>query len=190
MINKLPDAQFLGTLLERYEKQIAQAFMLTQQLRRNAERVTAEEIRQDVDELETSHSGVYSRLAADWQVPTANIALSDTEFEGIGDGIEPRVITGMDSLSRSGEAYNLRLFMSDLAMLNTVPEDIRMAIKKPSFIQQIASYHQVNYESWVMTDNELAAAQKQQMQQQADLQQQQIDGQAEIEATKAAAQNM
>lgn len=184
---KLHDAQFLASLVDRYQKQIAQGFMLTQQLRRDAERVTAEEIRQDVDELEQSNSGVYSRLAADWQVRTAFIALQDTDFEGVGQGIQPRVITGMDSLSRSGEAYNMRLFLSDLGMLNTVPEDIRMAVKKPAFIKQIASYHQVPYESWMMTDNEIRAEQDREAQQQAALLEQQQRGQAQIEASKQAA---
>lgn len=186
--NKLQEANFIYQMIERYQRQISQAFMLTQQLRRDAERVTAEEIRQDVDELETSNSGVYSRLAADWQTRTAYLALQDTDFQGVGDGIEPRVITGMDSLSRAGEAYNMRLFLTDLGLINTVPEDIRAAIKTPEFMQQIAQYHQVPYESWVMTQAELAARQQQQMQQQAQMQQQEADGAMQVEAVKGASQ--
>lgn len=180
--------QALQTTVERYQKQIAQAFMLTQQLRRDAERVTAEEIRQDVDELETSNSGVYSRLAADWQTRTAILALNDTDFEGIGQGIQPRVITGMDSLSRAGEAYNMRLFLTDLGLLQAVPEDLRQTVKKPQFIKQIASYHQVPYESWVMTPNELRAEQDRQMEQQMAIEQQKTQGTVETEGAKAAAQ--
>lgn len=183
----MQQVQFLQDMIARYEKQIAQAFMLTQQLRRDAERVTAEEIRQDVDELETSNSGVYSRLAADWQTQTAFIALEDTDFDGIGNGVEPRVITGMDSLSRSGEAYNMRLFLADVGLLNSVPEDIRMSIKKPAYLKQVAQYHQVPYESWIMTDAELQQAQNAQMEQQMALQQQQTQGQAGVEIAKAAA---
>lgn len=186
--NKLQEANFIWQMIERYQKQISQAFMLTQQLRRDAERVTAEEIRQDVDELETSNSGVYSRLAADWQTPTAYLALEDTDFKGVGNGIDPRVITGMDSLSRAGEAYNMRLFLTDLGMINTVPEDIRAAIKIAPFMQQIAQYHQVPFESWVMTQAELAAKQQQEIEQQKQLQQQQTDGAMQVEAVKGAGQ--
>lgn len=185
--NKLQEANFIFQMIERYQRQIAQAFMLTQQLRRDAERVTAEEIRTDVDELETSNSGVYSRLAADWQTRTAYLALQDTDFQGIGDGIEPRVITGMDSLSRAGEAYNMRLFLTDLGLINTVPEDIRATIKKPQFMQQIAQYHQVPYEAWVMTQAEIAQQQAQQQQMLMAQQQQEADGQAQVEAVKGAA---
>jgi hypothetical protein len=185
-VSKLADAQFIQSQIEMYRKQIGTVMMLTTQVTRDAERVTAEEIRQQVDELESSNSGIYSRMAAGWQVQTAYLALLDTGFTGIGDGVEPTVITGMDSLSRAGEAANLRAFMTDLAMLQAVPPEMIQAIKKPAFIKQIAQYHQVNYEAWVMTDAELKAEQEREMQQQAQLQQQQVDGQGQVEAVKAA----
>lgn len=81
----------------------------------------------------------------------------------------------------------MRLFLADIGLLNSVPEDVRMSIKKPAYIKQVAQYHQVPYESWVMTEAELQQAQNQQMQQQAALQQQQLEGQAEIEGAKVAA---
>ncbi len=187
-MQKLQEAQFIQAMIERYERQIAQGFMLTQQLTRQAERVTAEEIRRDVDELETSNSGIYSRLAATWQLQTAVIALHDTGFTEIGDGIEPRVITGMDSLSRAGEAYNMRLFLSDLGLLNAVPEDVRAGIKKPQFIKQISQYHQVPYESFVMTQAEMQAQAEAEFRQQQALQAQQQAGNVQAEAAKAAVQ--
>lgn len=175
--NKITEAQFIQAMIERYERQIAAAFMLTQDLTRQAERVTAAEIQRDVDELETSNSGIYSRLAATWQYHTAVLALADTGFEGIGDGIEPRIITGMDSLSRAGEAYNMRLFLTDLGLLNGVPEDIRRAIKAPNFMKQISQYHQVPYEGWTFTQDEMD------QRAQADL-----DRQQQLEETKQAGQ--
>jgi hypothetical protein len=184
-INKYQDAQFIQAHIERYQKQLSQAFMLVSQQIRDAERVTAEEVRVNADELEASNGGIYSRLASAWQQPTANLALQDTDFHGVGDGIEPQVITGMDSLSRAGEAYNMRMFITDVALLNGVPEDVRMGIKKPQFLQQIAQYHQVDYQSWVMTQSEMDAAAAQQAQQQAMLQQQQQEGQMGVEAAKA-----
>jgi hypothetical protein len=156
-LDKITEAQFLQAMIERYERQIAAAFMLTSELTRNAERVTAHEIQRDVDELEASNSGIYSQLASGWQYRMAILALNDSDFDGIGDGVEPKVITGMDSLSRAGEAYNMRLFLTDLSMLNTVPEDIRKGIKVPAFISQIGAYHQVPYESFVATQAELDA---------------------------------
>ena len=189
-LNLAQNYQILEGGIARYEKQIAQAFMLTQQLTRQAERVTATEITRDVDELEASNAGIYSQYAAGWQHQTAGILLDDIDFDGVGDGIEPDVITGMDNLSRAGEAQNMRLFLTDVAMLNTVPEDVRRGIKVNRFLGKMGDLHKVDYESWVMTDDELAAAQ--QAENVAAMQQQQaaIEGQGQVEAQKAAAQQM
>lgn len=186
-LSVINNMQMIMQGIERYEKQIAQAFMLTQQLTRNAERVTAEEIRRDVDELETSNSGIYSRMAAGWQVQTANLALEDTGFSEVGDGINADVITGLDSLSRAGEAYNIRLFLNDLGMLNGVPEDVRVAIKPNRFIKRMGQLHSVDYEDFVMTDAELQAKQQQAYEQQQQLQQAEQEGQVATEVAKTAA---
>lgn len=186
-LNIVNNMQLMMAAIERYEKQIAQAFMLTQQLTRQAERVTAEEIRRDVDELETSNAGIYSRMAAGWQVQTANLALQDTGFIQLNDGINADIITGLDSLSRAGEAYNMRLFLSDLGMLNAVPEDVRAAMKPNRFIKRMGSLHSVDYEDFVMTDTELRAAQNAEFERQQTLQAQQGQQSAETEMAREAA---
>jgi len=187
-VNMIQEAQFMQAMIERYEKQIAAAFMLTSDLTRDAERVTAQEIQQNVDELETSNSGIYSRLAATWQFRTAVLALADTNFKGIGDGIIPKVITGMDSLSRAGEAYNMRLFMADLQLLNTVPPEVLAAIKKPQFVKKVGSFHQVDYESWIMTEAEMQANAEREAQQKQQLEQTKQAGGVQKEIARGAVQ--
>lgn len=186
LINLGNNYQILQTGVDRFQRQIAQAFMLTQALTRDAERVTATEITRDVDELEASNAGVYSRYASGWQQHLARMLLNDIGFDGVGDGIEPDVITGMDNLSRAGEAQNMRMFLADLGMLNTVPEDIRQGIKTNRFIKSMGDLHQVEYSAWIMTDEELQAVRQQQAMEQRQLMQQQGQQQAQIEAVKSA----
>lgn len=186
LINLGNNYQILQTGVDRFQRQIAQAFMLTQALTRDAERVTATEITRDVDELEASNAGVYSRYASGWQQHLARMLLNDIGFDGVGDGIEPDVITGMDNLSRAGEAQNMRMFLADLGMLNTVPEDIRQGIKTNRFIKSMGDLHQVEYSAWIMTDEELQAVRQQQAMEQQQLMQQQGEQQAQIEAAKSA----
>lgn len=186
LINLGNNYQILQTGVDRFQRQIAQAFMLTQALTRDAERVTATEITRDVDELEASNAGVYSRYASGWQQHLARMLLNDIGFDGVGDGIEPDVITGMDNLSRAGEAQNMRMFLADLGMLNTVPEDIRQGIKTNRFIKSMGDLHQVEYSAWIMTDEELQAVRQQQAMEQQQLMQQQGQQQAQIEAAKSA----
>jgi hypothetical protein len=159
-LNKISDAQFIQAMIDRYERQLAQAFLLNSQLTRNAERVTAEEIRRDADELELSNGGIYSRLAAGWQQPTAIIVLKHIDFVGIGDGIVPQIITGMDSLSRASEMDNLRMFLIDLAALNGVPEDVRAYIDKPAYMAVCGKNRQVEYNAFTRTNAEVQAEQQ------------------------------
>ena len=171
---KQNDAQFILGMIERHERNLAQAFLLNSSMTRDAERVTAEEIRMVANELETSNGGVYSRLALQWQVPTANILLDQIDFDGSEWDITPKIITGMDSLSRQGEMDNLRQFISDLTMLEAVPEDIRAGINPLKFMAHVGTARQVDYNQFLYTQDE--------MQQRAQQQQAQL---AEQEAMKA-----
>lgn len=163
-LEKLNDAQFIATMVERYEKIISQAFLLNSQAVRNAERVTAEEIRAMAQELETSHGGIYSRLASQWQRPTAFLLLDDIGFNGEDFGIVPRIITGMESLSRLGEIDAIRLFLMDLQLLNTIPEDVRAEMHLGRFITVLGTNRQIEYTKFLKTPAEKQAEQQQQMQ--------------------------
>jgi hypothetical protein len=154
-LDKLNDAQFIATMVARYEKMISQAFLLASAAVRQAERVTAEEIRAQAQELETSHGGIYSRLAAQWQRPTALLLLAAINFNGAALGVMPRVITGMESLSRLGELDALRMFFMDLAMLNNIPEDVRAVLHIPRLMTVLGTARQVDYKKFVKTDTEL-----------------------------------
>jgi hypothetical protein len=188
-LNKLNDAQFISSMIERYERQIAQAFLLNSQLTRQAERVTAEEIRAQAQELETSNGGIYSRLAAQWQVPTATIVLDQIDFSGKIFGIKPRIITGMESLSRLGELDAIRMFLADLGMLNTIPEDVRAKMHLGRFIATVGAARQVDYKVFLKTDAELKAEADAAMAQQQMLVQQQNQAAAASAAGKQVMQD-
>lgn len=190
-IQKTQDAQFILSMIERLEKQLASAFLLNSQMIRDAERVTTEEIRLVANELETSNGGVYSRLAQQWQVPVANILLDDIGFDGTRFNIRPQVVTGMDGLTRQAEMENLGMFIRDLAMLEAVPEDVRSTINPTKYAQFCAMQRQVDYEKFLFTQEELAqrqqAAMQQQQQMMASQEQSKAAGAVATEAGKAMA---
>lgn len=186
--NKGADANFIVTMIERYEKQIAQAFLLNSSVTRNAERVTAEEIRIQANELEMSVGGIYSRLALQWQLPTAYITLDHIKFNSVSQGIKPKIITGMDSLSRQGELDNVRMWIGDLAMLEAVPEDIRGVIDPLKFAAYLGTNRQVDYNKFLFTQAQLQQRQEQQQQMLAQQEQQKAAGTVAAEAGKAAVQ--
>lgn len=183
-LNKLQDAQYIGSMIERYERQLYDAFLLSST--RQAERVTAEEIRRDANELEISNGGIYSRLAATWQAPVAYIVLKQIKFEGLDDGITPQIVTGMDSLSRQAEMDNYKLWLMDLALLENVPEDVRGRLKVSNLAEIMGQARQIDTARAILSEDEyaqkVAEAQQAQMQQM----QQEQQGQMATEVGKQA----
>ena len=187
-LDKNNDANFILQMIERLEKQIAQAFLLNSSVTRNAERVTAEEIRIQANELEMSVGGIYSRMAFQWQGPTAYITLDHIGFQGVQSGIKPQIITGMDSLSRQGELDNVRMWIGDLAMLDAVPEEIRGVINPLKFAAYLGTNRQVDYAKFLFTQDEIQANQQAQAAQLAQQEQLKASGAVAAEAGKAAVQ--
>jgi hypothetical protein len=187
-MDKFNDANFIVTMIERYEKQIAQAFLLNSTLTRNAERVTAEEIRLQANELEMSVGGIYSRLALQWQKPIAYITLDHIKFTGLSQGIKPQIITGMDSLSRQGELENVVQWLNSLSLLNNVPEDMRGVIDPLKFAAYMATNLQVEHNKFLFTQEQLQQRQQQQQALLAQQEQMKAAGAVAQEAGKVAVQ--
>ena len=126
-LDKQMDLQTVSVMITRLEKQLTTAFLLNSAVQRDAERVTAEEIRYVAQEIETAYGGIYSRFAEEWQLREAILLLNQINIP-VKDTIFPVIITGLDALSNAGEMNNLEMFIRDLSLLQAVPEDIRTAI--------------------------------------------------------------
>lgn len=174
-LDKLSDVQTVMAAIQGYQQQIGRAFLLNSAVRRDAERVTAEEIRADINELDMAHGGIYSRFSEEWQLHLAVLILKRIGLNlGNNGEITPQIITGLDSLSRAGDLDNLRMFISDLALLEGVPEEMRGAIDPIRFAEYIGIRRGVDYTKFVKSNTQMQAEQQAAMQQQ----QQMVDGQA------------
>ncbi|QVE65524.1 head portal-like protein [Ralstonia phage vB_RsoP_BMB50] len=117
------------TILSKYITRIGRAFLLASAAQRDAERVTAEEIRRDVMELETSLGGVYSRLAVDYQLPLAYWLAKMKGVSLSGTNIKPLIITGLDALSRNSDLENLMRALNQLVIVGqAISADRRLSI--------------------------------------------------------------
>lgn len=89
---------------------LARAFMYKGNTR-DAERVTAYEIRADALEADTTLGGNYSSLSAQLQVPCAHILMTEVQPENFGalvvGEIDIEVIAGIPALGRSMDVQNL-----------------------------------------------------------------------------------
>lgn len=113
--------QIITNVLETYVRRIGQGFLLATAVTRDAERVTAQEIRMQATELETSLGGAYSRIAVELQTPIAVWLLDAIDLKIDGKAINLSIVTGLDALSRSGDLDALRQAMVDINTVNTLP---------------------------------------------------------------------
>lgn len=185
---KLADPQdivALSGVKAEYVRQISAAFLYGSGTTRDAERVTAEEIRENAAELEVAHGGVYSRFSGEWQRKAAQEAVAAVD-EPLTDDIDAQIITGMDSLSRQGEMQAVRIWLQDLSLLNQVPEHMQGVIKPAQFAEYTALQRGVDHSAFVMTEKEVLQAQEAAQQREAAMQAQEQQARQDEIAMKGA----
>ena len=105
------------------EARLSYAFLLSSVVQRNAERVTAEEVRTVAGELEDTLGGVYSILSQELQLPLVrrimNQLQSTGEVPNLPEGtVEPTITTGMDAL---GRGHDLEKYATVLSLVSQIP---------------------------------------------------------------------
>ena len=110
-VGKYNDMRVVETMISRYSESLAKAFLLVQT--RDAERVTAEEIRLMAQELETALGGAYSLLSKTLQEPLLRREIARLKKQGklkefASDDVEPKVIVGLEGLGKGSDIEKLR----------------------------------------------------------------------------------
>jgi hypothetical protein len=129
----------LESYIEKKERRLSKAFLMDAAGVRDAERVTAEEIRLVARDLEMSLGGVYTRLAQTFQLPIAKLLLERIDFTIKGEQVEPIITTGLTALSRSGDLDSYRLFLQDASLLGQVDEGVRAELDVQSILSFLAT---------------------------------------------------
>lgn len=112
-------------VLDVYEKRIGRGFLVGSAVQRQAERVTAEEVRLTANELETSFGGVYSMLAPAIQAPIAWWLLKQLDPTSANSDLTITIVTGLDALSRNGDLENFKQALTTMAAITQVPESLQ-----------------------------------------------------------------
>lgn len=165
---KAPDFGFAAGVLERIEQRLGLSFLLHTAATRDAERVTAEEIRANIQELEQALGGGFSVLALEFQEPLARkvdrILVRMGELDALPKGVaDIRVVTGVEALGRSQDRIRIRAFNDDLVALFG-PDGAAQRLQGNEVTKELALANGVPL-SLVLTDDELAAQAEQQQQQ-------------------------
>lgn len=116
-LNKFNDFKVAQETMNQIKERLGHAFLLTSGVVRDAERVTAEEIRMLSMELESSLGGLYSLLSSELQMPMVTRLM-----EVMGkkkalpklpkDIINPVIVTGVEALGRGNDLQKLDMFLA------------------------------------------------------------------------------
>lgn len=125
--------QALNVEKQDLKRDLSVAFLLTNDLRRDAERVTAYELQMLVTEIEQSMGGVYSYLGPEvvgWRIKKLMAIMQQkNQLPQIGDGSTQIVVT--TGLAALGNDAKLKKVQSFLSILNETPQ---------AYQQEAASY--------------------------------------------------
>lgn len=159
---------------ENLKQDLAITFLLDSAVRRDAERVTAAEIRQVSQELEVALGGIYSTLANTLQSPLVRLFMNRLVNQGkinkvLKDSLKLEITTGAAALGRGTDFNVLNTFVQTLANIASNPASAEY-VKMPELISRLAYSLDINIANLIVTDEERAmmaqAQQEQQMEQQ------------------------
>ena len=171
---KYPDMRVVLDTVQRIEDRLAYAFLLNTAIQRNAERVTAEEIRFMAQELEAALGGVYSVLSQEMQLPLVNILMkrmsATKKIPKLPKGtVTPVIVTGVEALGRGNDLNKLRTYITDLVSLAQVSPETIQRVNFGDLVTRLATGHGIDTIGLIKTEQELQAemeAQQQAMQEQ------------------------
>jgi len=168
-LQKQADFQVAHQTIQDLKERLSYAFLLNTAIQRNAERVTAEEIRYMANELEDALGGVYSVLSQEFQLPIVTRIMFQMErakkLPVLPTGtVKPTITTGLEALGRGHDLSKMNLFLQHLQPLG--PEVLAQYLSVGDYIQRVATALGIPSEGLVKSDDQIMAEQQQAQQQQ------------------------
>ena len=176
-LEKSQDFRIALDTISQIRDRLSFAFLLNSSVQRNAERVTAEEVRFMAQELESALGGVYSVLSQQFQVPLVNILLQkmvkDKKMPKFPkEQVKPQIVTGIEALGRGQDLNKLAQFLEYLAPLG--PEAIMSNLNLDDYIDRLGASLGIDTSGLIKSPEQKQMEAQQQAEQQAQMQQQQM----------------
>jgi len=179
-VNKHADMSVALSTIAEIKERLGKAFMITSDLFRQAERVTATEIQAIIRQVEKTLGGLYSLLSSEFQLPLIKMLLKNLqkrkEIPKLPKEVHPTIIVGVDAIGRAAELEKLDALLAGMGQLFG-PEALGQYINVNEYISRRATALGVPVEGLVKTPEELQQEQQQAMMQQAMMQGMQRGGQ-------------
>lgn len=157
--------QTIGVIRER----LSYAFLLAESTIRNAERVTAEEVRLTTAAVERQLGGIYSILSQEFQLPLVSRLMDVMQRKKKlpkvpKQFVKPVVITGVDALGRGNDLAKLDAFLAGIQQ-TFGPQAVGQYINIAEYLSRRATSLGIDPKGLIKGQEELAADQNNAMQQ-------------------------
>ena len=174
--DKQADMRITYEAAKTITERLSFAFLMNSSVQRQAERVTAEEVRFMASELEDALGGVYSVLSQEFQLPLVTRLMDRMtrakRLPPLPKGVvKPAIVTGLEALGRGHDLNKYQLFMTALQPLG--PQAIAQYLNVGDFISRMATASMIDPAGLIKTEEQIQ--QEQQMAQQQAASQQMMD---------------
>lgn len=166
-LEKYGDFRIAKEMVGELERRLAHAFILNSAVQRDGERVTAEEIRRMVEDLEAALGGVYSLMAVEFQMPYVKVRLKQLEGAGVlpalPEGVvKPAIVTGVEALGRGNDKTRLQE-LGQFAQSLFGPEVFAKLINPTEYLRRLATSLGIDGGGLLVSEEELTERSEQDM---------------------------
>lgn len=165
--DKQADLQQAVALATRVEQRLQVIFVMDTSVRRDGERVTAEEIRLMARALEATLGGVYSNQVTTWQLPYARLKMASLQRQkrvtSLPKGTtKMTIVTGDAALGRQQKAQALDEFIQTASAL-LGEQIIAPYINVETYLNRSAANRAIDTDGLVKSEEDVQQAQQQAM---------------------------
>ena len=165
-VGKTADFSTAAQMAQTIERRLLEAFLVMNV--RNAERVTAEEVRLTQLELEQQLGGIFSLLTTSFLIPyldrTLLVLQRTNELPKLPkDVIRPAIVAGVNALGRGQDREALTMFVQTIAQ-TLGPESLMRFINPLEAIKRLAAAQGIDVLNLVKTEQELTEEKEMMMQ--------------------------
>ena len=164
-VGKTADFGTAANMAQQIEKRLSDAFLIMSV--RQAERVTAEEVRLTQMELEQQLGGIFSLLTVEFLIPYLNRTLLVLTRSGEipkipKDLVRPQIVAGVNALGRGQDRESLTQFIGTIAQ-TLGPEALMKFINPSEAIKRLAASQGIDVLNLVKTEQQMQEEQQQAM---------------------------
>ena len=191
-LGKSQDFAVAQQTIQLLQTRLSRVFLMNSSIRRDAERVTAQEIRVAHQELEIALGGVYAVLSQEFQLPLVELLMHKMQKENKipklpDEGLKPLIVTGVEALGRGEDLNKLQQFLQTLLPLG--PE-VMQELNVSDYISRLAGSLGIDIEGLIKSEEEKQLEAQAQEAKQAQMMNQQMMGKLAEKAVPEMAKQM